>query len=82
MRIIPVLASVVFLSACASQSAPPEKAAAAPAAAPAAKSGAQCYSGDHGKFFNVDEKTSIAGVAVICKATADGKSGQWVGSKH
>lgn len=78
MRIIPVLASVVFLSACASQSAPPEKAAMAPAAAP----GAQCYSGDHGKFFNVDEKTTIAGVAVICKATADGKSGQWVGSKH
>jgi hypothetical protein len=50
--------------------------------APAAKPGAQCYSGDHGKFFDVDEKTTIAGVAVTCKATADGKSGQWMGSKH
>lgn len=78
MRIVSVLASVVFLAACASQSAPPEKVA----VAPAAKSGAQCYSGDHGRFFSVDENTTIAGVAVTCKATADGKSGQWVGSKH
>lgn len=78
MRTIFVLASVALLSACASQSAPPEKVAMAPAAKP----GAQCYSGDHGKFFNVDEKATIAGVAVTCKATSDGKSGQWMGSKH
>ncbi len=78
MRTTLALASVALLTACASQSAPPEKVAAAPAAKP----GAQCYSGDHGKFFDVDEKATIAGVAVTCKATADGKSGQWVGSKH
>lgn len=78
MRIVLVLASVVLLAACASQSAPPEKVAMAPAAKP----GPQCYSGDHGRFFNVEEKTTIAEVAVTCKATADGKSGQWMGSKH
>jgi hypothetical protein len=73
-----VLASVALLAACASQSAPPEKVAMAPAAKP----GPQCYSGDHGRFFNVEEKTTIAGVAVTCKATSDGKAGQWMGSKH
>lgn len=78
MRIVLALASVALLSACASQSAPPENAAMAPAAKP----GPQCYSGDHGRFFNVEEKATIAGVAVTCKATADGKSGQWMGSKH
>jgi uncharacterized lipoprotein YajG len=78
MRIVLALASLVLLAACASQSAPPEKVA----MAPAAKLGPQCYSGDHGRFFNVEEKTTIAGVAVTCKATADGKAGQWMGSKH
>lgn len=78
MRTILVLASVALLAACANQSAPPEKVAMAPTAKP----GAQCYSGDHGKFFDVDEKATIAGVAVTCKATSDGKSGQWMGSKH
>lgn len=77
MRTALVLASVVFLAACASQSAAPEKVAAAPAAKP----GPQCYSGDDGRFFNVEEKTTIAGVAVTCKATADGKSASWMGSK-
>ena len=78
MRVVPLLASVLLLAACASQNTAPEMSAAAPAAKP----GPQCYSGEHGRFFNVDEKTSIAGVAVSCKATADGKSGQWMGSKH
>lgn len=77
MRTVLVLASVVFLAACASQTAAPEKVVAAPAAKP----GPQCYSGDHGRFFNVEEKTTIAGVAVTCKATSDGKAGQWMGSK-
>ena len=84
MRSIPVLAAAIFLSACASQGAAPEKAAAQPekvAEAPVGKKGPQCYSGDHGKFFDVGEKTSIAGVAVTCKATADNKAGQWVGTK-
>ena len=56
MRIVPVLASVLLLVACASQNTAPDKAA----AAPTAKSGPQCYSGDHGRFFNVEEKTTIA----------------------
>ena len=78
-----LLASVIALtmSACASQAPAPEKAAAAPEKT-AAKPGPQCYSGDESRFFNVDEKTTIAGVAVTCKATGDGKSGQWVGAKH
>ncbi len=77
MRTALVLVSAMFLAACASQTAAPEKVAAAPAAKP----GPQCYSGDHGRFFKVEEKTTIAGVAVICKATSDGKAGQWMGSK-
>ena len=82
MRTIFALVTVVLLTACAGQQAAPEKLAAAPAAASPAKPGPQCYSGDHSRFFNVEEKTTIAGVAVTCKATADGKSGQWMGSKH
>lgn len=78
MRTVLALASLVLLAACASQGTAPEKVAMAPAAKP----GPQCYSGDHGRFFNVEEATTIAGVGVICKATADGKSGQWMGSKH
>lgn len=83
MRSIPVIAAFLFLSACASQNAAPEKTAAEKAVeAPAAKLGPQCYSGDHGRFFGVGDKASIAGVDVVCKATADNKSGQWVGAKH
>lgn len=78
MRSIPVLAALLFLSACASQNTAPEKAA----EAPAAKKGPQCYSGDHGKFFDVGEKASIAGVDVVCKATSDNKAAQWMGAKH
>lgn len=78
MRTVLALASVMLLAACASQSTAPEKVAMASAAKP----GPQCYSGDHARFFNVEEKTTIAGVAVTCKATSDGKSGQWMGSKH
>lgn len=84
MRSIPVLAAALFLSACASQGAAPEKAATQPekmAAATVATKGPQCYSGDHGKFFDIGEKTSIADVAVTCKATADNKAAQWVGTK-
>lgn len=78
MRTFLALASLVVLAACASQSTAPEKVA----MAPAAKSGPQCYSGDHARFFNVEEATTIAGVAVTCKATADGKTASWMGSKH
>jgi len=78
MRIVPVLASVLLLAACASQSAPPEKVAVASAAGHAPK----CYSGDHGRFFNVEEATTISGVAVTCKPTSDGKAASWMGSKR
>lgn len=78
MRTVLALASLVLLAACASQGTAPEKIAMASAAKP----GPQCYSGDHGRFFNVEEKSTIAGVAVTCKATSDGKAGQWMGSKH
>lgn len=78
MRTVLVLASFALLSACASPSATPEKFA----VASAAKSGPQCYSGDHARFFNADEKTTIAGVAVTCKATSDGKAASWMGGKH
>ncbi|MDK9702702.1 MAG: hypothetical protein OEL20_06145 [Sulfuritalea sp.] len=78
MRSIVVVAIAVLLSACASQGAAPEKSA----AAPSARKNPQCYSGDHGKFFDLEEKAVIAGVAVTCKATSDGKVGQWMGSKH
>jgi hypothetical protein len=82
MRTLLVSTLALMITACASQAPTPEKSAAAPAAAPAAKPGPQCYSGDHERFFNVEEKTTIAGVAVTCKASADGKAGQWVGAKH
>jgi len=78
MRSIVTLAAAVLLSACAGPGPGSEKLA----AAPAVKKGPQCYSGDHGKFFDVDEKTTITGVAVICKPTSDGKAAQWMGSKH
>ena len=78
MRIVLVLASVLLVSACASQSAPPEKVV----VASAAKHAPQCYSGDHGRFFDVEEKTAISGVAVTCKPTSDGKAASWMGSKH
>jgi hypothetical protein len=81
MRTIYVATIALALSACATQSPPPV--AAPVAAAPAAeKKAPQCWSGDHSKFFNVGEKTSIASVNVECKPTSDGKAAQWMGSKH
>lgn len=88
MRSLIAIASVVLLSACASQApapAPaPAKAEAAPASAPAAKQAPQCWNGDAGAFQNVGTKANISGVAVECKPTADGKSAQWMGAnaKH
>lgn len=81
MRTLIASSLVVLLSACASQAPAPAEMAAAPAAA-AAKPGPQCYSGDHSRFFNVNDKATIAGVNVVCKATADGKAAQWMGDKH
>jgi outer membrane biogenesis lipoprotein LolB len=79
MRAILVASVSLVLAACASQQpAPAEKSA---AETPAPKPTAQCYSGDHSRFFAVGEKAEISGVAVTCKASADGKAGQWVGGK-
>ena len=89
MRSLLVLSSAILLTACAGQQAMPEKAAPAPApvaapaapapvaAAPVEKKAPQCYSGDDSKFFNVGEKTKIAGIDVVCATNSDGKSGQW-----
>ncbi len=74
MRSLIASSLVLLLSACASQAPAP--------AAEAAKPGPQCYSGDHSRFFSVNDKTTIAGVNVVCKATADGKAAQWMGDKH
>lgn len=79
MRFTVAVASfAVLLSACANQNTGPEKTAMVPAVKP----GPQCYSGEHGRFFNVEEATTIAGVAVTCKATADGNAGRWMGGKR
>lgn len=77
MRYLIIIAAAAVLSACASQSPTPEKAAAS-----SAKPAPQCWSGDAGKFLDVGVKTSISGVAVECKLTSDGKAASWVGAKH
>lgn len=79
--------SALTLAACASQApaptpapAPaPAKPAAAPAPAPA--KAPQCYSSDHGKFFDVGSRAAISGVDVVCQPTSDGKGAQWMGAK-
>lgn len=78
--------SALTLAACASQApapapapAPAKPAAAAPAPAPA--KAPQCYSSDHGKFFDVGSRAAISGVDVVCQPTSDGKGAQWMGAK-
>lgn len=77
MRYPIIAAAALALAACATQEAAPAK----PAAAPAAKA-PQCWSGDHGKFFDVGARATISGVDVSCEKTADGKNAQWMGKKH
>lgn len=82
MRTFFIAATALALAACATQE-PAKPAPATPAATtPAAAKAPQCYSSDHGKFFNLGEKTKISGVEVSCEATSDGKNGQWMGKKH
>lgn len=83
MRTLIVAAAALALAACATQETTPAKIAqpAAAAQTPAAKA-PQCWSGDHGKFFNVGDKTAISGVDVVCEKTSDGKNGQWMGKKR
>lgn len=80
LSILAALSAVTLLSACASQTAAPAKPAAAPAAAAPAAKAPQCWNGDLGVFQDIGTKATIAGVAVECKATADGKSAQWMGA--
>ncbi|WP_153132577.1 hypothetical protein [Dechloromonas hortensis] len=68
-------ATALTLTACASQAPAPQ------AAATPAKPAPQCYSGDHGKFFDVGAKAAISGVDVVCEKTSDGKAAQWMGAK-
>jgi hypothetical protein len=84
MRSLFAIAAIALLSACASQTpAPaPAKAEAALAPAPAAKKAPQCWNGDVGAFQDIGTKTTVSGVAVECKPTADGKAAQWMGAKH
>lgn len=82
MRLLIAVAATLALSACASQTPAPEKAAAAPAAAPAAKQAPQCWNGDLGKFQDVGTRATLSGVAVECKPTSDGKSASWDSAKH
>lgn len=90
MRSFFAIASVVLLSACASQApAPVASPAPAPApakveAAPAAKIVPQCWNGDAGAFQNAGTKATVSGIAVECKPNSDGKSAQWMGvnAKH
>lgn len=95
MRHSIVIAAALIMTACATQTPSPTPAKAEPAksepaktqatpaaAAPAAeKKAPQCWNGDAGRFENVGVKATIAGVAVECKLSADGKSAQWVSAK-
>ncbi len=78
--LILAIAAATAITACASTTPAPEKSAAAPVPVPA-KPLPQCYSGDHGKFFNAGDKANVSGVEVVCEKTSDGKSAQWMGVK-
>lgn len=72
-----ILVSTVVLSACASSTPAPTAEKAAEVAKPAPR----CYSGDDGKFHPLGQGATISGVDVVCAATADGKSAQWMSAK-
>ena len=86
-HLVTFLATSAFalgLTGCANNAPAPAEKQAAPAAAPApapAAKAPQCWNGDSSKFENLGSKAVIAGVAVTCEATADGKSAQWMGAK-
>jgi hypothetical protein len=71
MRTPIVLAAMVSILAGCASLIEPEK--------PVPPPPPQCYSGDHGKYFDLGAKTSISGLEVICEKTADGKKAQWMG---
>lgn len=81
MRSLFIVVTAAFvLSACATPSAEPAKHAEAAKPMAAAKA-PQCYSGDHGKFFDLGAKATLAGVDVVCEKSSDGKAAQWMGVK-
>lgn len=73
MRLVFALLAAVSINAFAADATP-----AAPTEQPAPK----CYNGDDNKFYNVGEKATISGVAVVCEPTADKKNAQWLSAKH
>lgn len=73
MRLIFALLAVVSFNTFAADAAP---------VVPAEQSAPKCFNGDDGKFYNIGEKASISGVAVVCESTADKKNAQWVSAKH
>lgn len=76
-----VAVSALTLAACASQAPAPAPVQPAVAATPTPAKAPQCYSGDHGKFFDIGARTAISGVDVVCQPSSDGKSAQWMGAK-
>lgn len=74
------VAAAVLLSACATETTP-HSSAAAPAPA-AGKKAPMCWSGDLGKFVNVGDKATNAGIEQICEKTSDGKGAVWMTKKH
>jgi len=75
--IVIALSSLLFLAACAATPEPKTE-----MKAEVQKKGPQCYSGDAGRFFNINDKTTISGIEVYCAATADGNNGQWMSAKQ
>ena len=69
------------LTACATQNTPPAQPTPA-ATAPAAPKAPQCWNGDAGQPMAVGSQAEISGVKVMCEKTTDGKSAQWMGTKH
>ena len=82
MRIVLPLLLSALLAACASHEPQPAAKPAASAKSETTVKAPQCWSGDDGKFFDVGQKAKVAGIEVVCTATADGKNAQWMGGKH
>ncbi len=82
MRYLIIAAATLSLAACATQEPAKKADAQATPATAATVKAPQCWSGDHGKFFDAGAKTTISGVDVTCEKTSDGKNAQWVGKKH
>lgn len=76
--VVTAIVSALLLSACANEVVAPAQTTRTEPQKPAPR----CYSGDDGKFHPVGQKAVISGIEVVCSVTADGKSGQWMGTKN